>query len=216
MFMSMRRETLRQGNRGYIDNEYVDRGYLNILPKACTVVYVLLVRRANHTSQTCFPSIKGIIKDSAIGNRNTVVKALTILRLHKIIDIEHSRGGKSNIFLLISHEFWLPPDRIIIDTVMKGKGVSNSVDKLYQKDTQFSIKSDTGIELSKLTNEFTVRRKNSDAIIEVLSGEWSRDAVAAALDILTQQKGKRPSLREVQTYLQQSRPDKLQGNSPTI
>ncbi len=155
----------KKNTRLFIDNEYFEKGYARLFSKSVLAVYCVLAKYANYGTQTCFPSIDIIMRESGIKRRNTVVDDLKILEAYSIIHIEHSNGWSPNQYALLNSDVWKEPDSINIDTVLRikkiPKTVSKSESKQYQNQSFNSIKSDTGNHLIKLSNEIMDKIKNS-------------------------------------------------------
>lgn len=199
--MVMQRAAIRKMGRGFIDNELVDHGYLSELPANAITLYVLLVRRANHKTQSCYTSIDRIRKDTGVNNRNSVIKAILILESHGLIQVTR-KAGKCHVFLLLSHTTWIKPTRITIDTILRSNApVSQVIRHQYQIPTNSSIASDTQSELKKITNLNMGTSENTSMIVEVLSVRYGRTRVLEAVDILAKESGKIPNFKEVVTYL---------------
>lgn len=98
-------------SRYFIDNEFLKDDYVNIHRYALNV-YSVLSMHANHKSQTCFPSIKTITRESSVKNRNTVLKVIKILESYNIISVTRSSGRKPNIYTLIDSKLWIKRDGI--------------------------------------------------------------------------------------------------------
>ncbi len=87
----------KKNTRLFIDNEYFEKGYARLFPKSVLAVYCVLAKYANYQTQTCFPSIDIIMRESGIKRRNTVIDGLKILEAYSIIHIEHSKGWSPNV-----------------------------------------------------------------------------------------------------------------------
>ena len=96
----------KKQTRLYLDHEYVTQGHLQELPRSATVIYLVLAKYANFTTQTCFPSLDTLMKESGIKNRNTAVQAIALLRAHRIIAVQ-KRGRSSNLYTLIDPSSWV-------------------------------------------------------------------------------------------------------------
>jgi len=135
----------KKKTRLYIDNEYIKRGYGAKFPKYVTMVYIVLAMHANYQYQTCFPSIKTLMKFSGTKNRNSINYAIKILEAFNIILVERSKGRISNSYILLRPEVWRPIDSISIDAIKRRRVRTVSIDtgQPYQKDPSNSIESDT-------------------------------------------------------------------------
>ncbi len=155
----------KKNTRLFIDNEYFEKGYAKSFPKSVLAVYCVLAKYANYGTQTCFPSIDIIMRESGIKRRNTVTDDLKILEAYGIIHIEHSKGWSPNQYALLGSNVWKESNSINIDTVLRTKRipktVSKSKSKQYQNQPSNSIKSDTGNHLIKSSNEIMDKIKKS-------------------------------------------------------
>ncbi len=143
------RESVRN-TRAVIDNEYFLKGYAKLFGSRVTTIYLYLAMRANQTTQTCFPSVDLMRKQSGVSNRNKIIQALSILLAYDIIHIGHA-GGRVNYYALLRCSAWKPAGSIPIDTIIKP--VSKKGSTLYQNASQSSIPVDTLNQLSKSVNE---------------------------------------------------------------
>ena len=119
--MDVRRETIalpiRPRNkkaRLWIDNEYFSERYSDALSANTFLVYAVLCKFANSKTQTCYPSVATIIKESGIKTEHTVFASLKKLEDHRIIEISHSKGRSSNQYTLLASHIWLKP---VLNTV---------------------------------------------------------------------------------------------------
>jgi DNA-binding transcriptional regulator GbsR (MarR family) len=115
--------------RFYIDNEFLEKGYVNLLGRKC-LVYFALARHANAESQSCFPSYEIIMKETGIHNRNVVAKTINALEYLNMIGIKRMKGRKRNVYYLIDSSFWKPLNKRVIENV---KMVLKMNTKKYQK-----------------------------------------------------------------------------------
>jgi DNA-binding Lrp family transcriptional regulator len=96
----------------YQDNEIVDL-YGPKIGAYAIAVYTVLARRANDTTQQCFPSYSSIGKSLSI-SRNAVIQALRKLEEHGLIKIEtrinpDDGGVTSNLYTLLKVRKDYPP-----------------------------------------------------------------------------------------------------------
>jgi len=90
----------------------LDDAYLNGQAKVCgwqaTLVYIALCRHASK-SQEAFPSIKTMMDKLGV-SRNTILKGLSNLERHKVIEIHKTRAknGKwlNNMYVLLDKSVW--------------------------------------------------------------------------------------------------------------
>lgn len=208
----------KKNTRLFIDNEYFEKGYARLLPKSVLAVYCVLAKYANHETQTCFPSIETMMRESGIKNRNTVIKALKILEAYRIIYIEHSKGGLPNQYALLNSDAWKEPNSINTDTVNSitsdTETVSKNELKQYQNSSSNSITSDTGNHLIKSSNEIRDKIKNisnkeidmgiqiSKGAFSVLKCYWKENDITEAISLLRED-SKEISFRTVKDLLKQ-------------
>jgi len=101
--------TKRKPSRFFVENEYVHGGYAAILPNSCTRIYLVLSVHCNNETQVAFPSISKIQEMSGCTNRNTTMKALSILDAYGIIGILKTKGfNMVNVYAFQSHRYWKP------------------------------------------------------------------------------------------------------------
>lgn len=105
-----------KSSRFFIDNEYVQGGYLATLSKLCTSVYMALLVHCNTESQAAFPSITTIQELVGSKNRSSIIKAIRILEGYGIIGVTRADGAFNmvNLYTFQSSELWL-------SVVMKNK-----------------------------------------------------------------------------------------------
>lgn len=116
-----RREKKR--TRFFVDNEFLERGYAAKYRKISLIdIYCVLAKHANYKSQLCFPSIKKLIEQSGVKNRNTVLAALKKLEELNIIKVFHSKGRWANKYLMQDPTVWLKEDGITDGTVEPYQG----------------------------------------------------------------------------------------------
>lgn len=134
--------------RLFIDNEYIERGYLAKLPKSASSVYLVLAKYANADTQTCFPGVETIRKEAGI-NKNYTVRAIRILEALNIITAKRIKR-KSSHYTLVDSEFWKPVSSINVDTY---KVVSKRSSVEYQKHEESGISLDTVNHIRKSNKE---------------------------------------------------------------
>lgn len=105
--------------RFWIDNEYFEGGYAAAFPRTTLVVYGILAMHANADTQQCFPAIKRIMKLGRLTNRRTVFDDIRLLEAFDIIAVEHSKGRKSNRYLLLDSSKWKPANSGMVETIRK-------------------------------------------------------------------------------------------------
>jgi len=141
----------KKKTRLYIDNEYFKKSYAAKFPKYVTLTYLVLAMHANHKYQTCFPSIETLMKFAGTKNRNSIVDAIKILEAFDIISVDHSKGRRSNSYILLKPDAWRPVNSIEIDTVKRRGTVSNNSGGQYQKALSNSMENDTRSHIKELS-----------------------------------------------------------------
>lgn len=136
--------------RFFIDNEFIEFGYMAALGKYSRV-YDVLAKHANYKTQYCWPGYKRIMRESGIKNRNQISKTIKVLEdLHLIIKIK-AKGRKPNSYYLIDPKYWIRLDPGIMASI---QSVLKSRPKQYQKKPSSSIKDDTLSISSDSSQEF--------------------------------------------------------------
>ena len=100
--------------RLWIDNEYFSEHYGETLPLSALAVYAVLAKYANARTQSCFPSVATIMKESGIKSAKTVFASLKQLEQYRLIEISHSKGRSSNRYTLLDSSIWLKPNHVNI------------------------------------------------------------------------------------------------------
>ena len=92
-----------------MENEYVHGGYVATLPNSCTRIYLVLSVHCNNETQVAFPSITKIQGMSGCTNRNTTIKALSILESYGIIGKLKTKGfNMVNVYAFQAIRYWKP------------------------------------------------------------------------------------------------------------
>ena len=100
--------------RLWIDNEYFSERYGEVLPLSALAVYAVLAKFANARTQSCYPSVAKIMRESCIKSAKTVSAALKQLEQYRLIEISHSRGRSSNRYALLDSRIWVKPNPVKI------------------------------------------------------------------------------------------------------
>jgi hypothetical protein len=95
--------------RFFIDNEYFSERYGSVLPMSAFLVYGVLCKYANSKTQSCYPSVATIMKETCIRSAKTVFASLKKLEAYRIIEISHSKGRSSNKYILLDPKIWVKP-----------------------------------------------------------------------------------------------------------
>jgi hypothetical protein len=98
----------RKPTRFFIENEFVNEGYMAKLPKLCTPVYCAILKHGNTQTQVAWPSMDTIQKLTGEKNRNYVVNAVRLLVECGIIGVVQSKTGFKtlNLYYFKSVDFW--------------------------------------------------------------------------------------------------------------
>ena len=127
--------------RFYIDN-IVLTVYAKYIKTSGLALYNVLSKHANSVDQCCWPTYETLMKESAIGNRNTVIKYLRRLERYRLIWI--SRKNKQvNIYCLL---------RVLPIDSRDNLSLTSDKDKC-QKGDPIGGNSDTGTNLTNSENE---------------------------------------------------------------
>ena len=98
--------------RLFIDNEYFSEGYADAFPLSAFAVYAVLAKHANARTQSCFPSVATIMRESGIRSAKTVFAAVKEFERCRLIEISHSKGRSSNRYTLLDARVWAKPNRV--------------------------------------------------------------------------------------------------------
>ena len=98
----------KKPTRFFVDNEYVDNGYLATFPPTVTLVYMALLKHCNTSSQTAYPGLKRLQKLTGIRNRNSIITCIQMLEDFNILTIVRSKGGMNNpnMYGFVSSDEW--------------------------------------------------------------------------------------------------------------
>lgn len=104
----------RKVTRFFVDNEYVENGYMEKLPKLCTLVYQGLLFHSNTETQTAWPSFKTLTKHTGEKNRNYISNALRLLKECGIIGVVQCKKGFKtlNLYYFQATDYWISLDHI--------------------------------------------------------------------------------------------------------
>ena len=115
--MDERRETIalpvrpqNKKTRLWIDNEYFSEHYGTVLPLSALAVYAVLCKFADARTQTCYPAVALIMRESGVKSEKTVFSSLKKLEQYRIIEICRSKGRSSNKYTLLASDIWLKPN----------------------------------------------------------------------------------------------------------
>jgi len=101
--------TKRKPSRFFMENEYVHGGYNAALGNSCARIYLVLSVHCNNETQVAFPSITTIQIMSGCTNRNSTMKALSILESYGIIGILKTKGfNMVNVYAFQATQYWKP------------------------------------------------------------------------------------------------------------
>lgn len=153
--------------RFWLDNEYLERGYAAIFPTTVTLVYCALARRANASTQFCFPSAEGITELTGIKNRRTIFDALRILEAFNFIAVIHSKGLRPNQYQLQDVSVWEPPNSDKVEMVRKTRKKKHTVSISSDEPSQMSSpNSGTDETRNHITSQIIDSNKSADTPIK--------------------------------------------------
>jgi hypothetical protein len=182
-----------RAHRFFIDNEFLEWGYLEIFPNSVFVVYAVLAKYANSETQSCFPSVATIMREGGIKEDKTVYTALRLLEKYHLIATNHSTGRSSNDYLLLDHPVWIklnPVKNDIVVTLVKNpeklpeKIPDNPVINAVQS---LTTKSNKEISDKPLNSEEKMLRLLPDMTYKVLLPYFDRKEVADSLKEMQEQ-----------------------------
>ncbi len=137
------RPRLGKKTRCYTDNEVMER-FAPYIKAQGVALYMAINRYSNSVSQKCHPSLKTLMKNSGIGNGNTLQTYLRKLEKYWLIEITSNKKiRKSNEYRMLDVSYGLTR----LPTSIKNDN------KQYQNCLVPSSKSDTGIQISKSDKE---------------------------------------------------------------
>jgi hypothetical protein len=158
--MSIPRPRIKK-TRYWIDNEFIEQEYMAKLHASVTKVYAVLARHANARTQTCFPSLGTIGRESGITSRSTVIEAIRTLERYALIDVIRARH-KSNRYLLRDCRTWLPISE-------SAKMTTSEAPKQYDEMTNLVQSDDQGSHLTAtLSHKSESEKEIMDGILEKL------------------------------------------------
>jgi len=100
----------------WLDARYVRRGYMAASSPATTTVLLALISASDFKTRQCRRSVRKLMEESGVKNRNTAFRAIRRLQELQIIDIT-SVQGYPHIYKLNDPSMWvLSPTSINSDT----------------------------------------------------------------------------------------------------
>lgn len=98
----------RKATRFFVENEFVDEGYMKKLPKLCTLVYCAILKHGNTKTQVAWPSLTTIQDLTGEKNRNYVANAVRLLVECGILGVVQAKSGFKtlNLYYFKSISFW--------------------------------------------------------------------------------------------------------------
>lgn len=98
----------RKPTRFFVENEFVDHGYMEKLPKLCTLVYCVILKHGNTQTQVAWPSLTKIQELTGERNRNYVTNAVRLLIECGILGVVQTKSGFKtlNLYYFKSVDFW--------------------------------------------------------------------------------------------------------------
>ncbi len=124
-----------KATRLFIDNEFIEKGYLAALPHQTISVYMALIKHCNTKTQTAFPSHKTLQRLAGIKNKNSLIASISILEDLNIIKVIRSKGGVncSNHYGFVNSDYWIGINPAYRFKKFRIKQYQNNKDE-YQKD----------------------------------------------------------------------------------
>lgn len=91
-----------------MENEFVEHGYMEKLPKLCTLVYCAILKHGNTETQVAWPSLTTIQDLTGEKNRNYVANAVRLLVECSILGVVQAKSGFKtlNLYYFKSVDFW--------------------------------------------------------------------------------------------------------------
>lgn len=98
----------RKPTRFFVENEFVEHGYMEKLPKLCTLVYCAILKHGNTQTQVAWPSLTTIQDLTGEKNRNYVSNAVRLLVECSILGVVQTKSGFKtlNLYYFKSVDFW--------------------------------------------------------------------------------------------------------------
>lgn len=98
----------RKPTRFFVENEFVEHGYMEKLPKLCTLVYCAILKHGNTQTQVAWPSLTTIQELTGEKNRNYVANAVRLLVECSILGVAQTKSGFKtlNLYYFKSVDFW--------------------------------------------------------------------------------------------------------------
>jgi hypothetical protein len=98
----------RKPTRFFVENEFVSEGYMEKLPKLCTLVYCVILKHGNTQTQVAWPSLTTIQDLTGEKNRNYVASAVRLLVECSILGVVQTKSGFKtlNLYYFKSVDFW--------------------------------------------------------------------------------------------------------------
>ena len=94
--------------RFFVDNEYIEKGYMATLPHPTTVVYMAIIKHCNTKTQVAFPGLKTLQKLTGIKNKNSLISSISLLEDLNILVVIRTKGGvnNSNTYGFVNCDYW--------------------------------------------------------------------------------------------------------------
>jgi hypothetical protein len=217
------RESVRP-HRSYLDNEYIEKGYMALLPHSTTALYVILGKFANNKTQICYPSSSTLMELAGMKNKNTFHRDIKLLVHYRIIRVvSGSKGRVPNVYQLLSHTLWKEINSNDFDTVknsLKSKTtVSKEKPQQYQKVGLNSDRGDTGNQINKSDEKIrlNLQLKGKDALqrlnpaaASMLKRYFAEEQLITALEELCLTSDKNFGTKEVMAFMTSNKIEPLE------
>jgi hypothetical protein len=98
----------RKATRFFVENEFITDGYMEKLPKLCTLVYCAILKHGNTETQVAWPSLTTIQHLTGEKNRNYVSNAVRLLVECNILGVVQTKKGFKtlNLYYFTSVQYW--------------------------------------------------------------------------------------------------------------
>lgn len=171
----------RKPTRFFMENEFVSEGYMEKLPKLCTLVYCAILKHGNTETQVAWPSLTTIQDLTGEKNRNYVANAVRLLVECSILGMVQAKTGFKtlNLYYFKSVDFWKSIAHVTKRLKLKDSVVQYPDVRLrsIRKPRNRSINVDT------LTNQNNKSPNSLTSIGDVLKGRMQKWQVPPSVAI---------------------------------
>lgn len=171
----------RKPTRFFIENEFVSEGYMEKLPKLCTLVYCAILKHGNTETCVAWPSLTTIQKLTGEKNRNYVANAVRLLVECGVLGMVQSKNGFKtlNLYYFKSVDHWKSLEHVTKRLKLKDSAAQypNIYLRSIRKRKNRSINVDT------LTNQNNKSPNSLTSIGDVLRGRMQKWQVPPSVAI---------------------------------